>query len=542
MAKQQTAPRYIFKINTSRLKKARWRLKLSIDEARRNDEVVALNDSQMLRWIDELNGVVDVDTRAFEVKRRLRYLKKQPGQAEIRRECRALYAELDSLLFKPDYLHLVIDHKKDLLRACEGFEVNGIEYRRLVGTSGGVKNSTIVFVNAKMIDELRKRIDNGRSHEILQIPSKLEAYRALTCSGSTPVSQPNGILVVPDCETTFRENILMLNDEAEGEPTLTYLENYEITLNESDGYGLMSPALAERWSQELGLSYVMSACNTRNSFEKGMVFTFDFHDFADKVAGKHIVKDAWGNDVDIRSVELILTTSMLKLWKCYDSIDHYLACCEENHYSFGIPKVAPKELDTWRNLNYQFIQSFDLSDEQIEELIAPTMREIRDVICGDYRSAILFARGKNLNEENVWSGCANYVQAMMIDERMFNDPFVRARMHDYIQKRIDDAKIGVIGVHGNYSLACGDPYALCQSIFGLEVTGLLKARQIYNQYWADAGATDVVCFRAPMSNHNNIKKMQVAAADEMRYWYRHINTCTLFNAWDSTSQALNGMD
>ncbi len=39
---------------------------------------------------------------------------------------------------------------------------------------------------------------------------------------------------------------------------------------------------------------------------KGMVFTFDFLDFAEKVAGSYMVKDAWGNDVDIRNVELIL--------------------------------------------------------------------------------------------------------------------------------------------------------------------------------------------------------------------------------------------
>ena len=69
----------------------------------------------------------------------------------------------------------------------------------------------------------------------------------------------------------------------------------------------------------------MSGANTRISYEKGMVFTFDFLDFADSVAGTRIVKDAWGNEVDVSNVELILTTSMLKLWNCYESIDHYLA-------------------------------------------------------------------------------------------------------------------------------------------------------------------------------------------------------------------------
>lgn len=68
-----------------------------------------------------------------------------------------------------------------------------------------------------------------------------------------------------------------------------------------------------------------------------------------------------------------------------------------------------------------------------------------------------------------------------------------------IRKRIKDAKVGVIKVSGNYSIISGDPYSLCQSMFGLEVTGLLKAGELYNKYWIDKGAEYVSCFRAPMT-------------------------------------------
>ena len=105
-----------------------------------------------------------------------------------------------------------------------------------------------------------------------------------------------------------------------------------------------------------------------------------------------------------------------------------------------------------------------------------------------------------------------------------------------------EGKIGVLSVHGNYSILCGDPYALCQSVFGLPVTGLLKAGQLYNKYWIDEGAEYVACFRAPMSCHNNIRRMQVANSEEMAYWYRYMTACTMMNAWDTTTQALNGAD
>ena len=64
-----------------------------------------------------------------------------------------------------------------------------------------------------------------------------------------------------------------------------------LKVDASDGFGLMLPSLAERWSKELGLNYVMSGCNSRFAWEKGMVYTFDFIDFAagdgDVAAGAH---------------------------------------------------------------------------------------------------------------------------------------------------------------------------------------------------------------------------------------------------------------
>lgn len=543
MAKQQASQKFIFKISTTRLKKAKWNLTLTLAEARRNEEVISLNDSLMLRWIDELNGVTDAERKASEIKANIRALRKCDSNLQNRKAIRALYEELDKLQFKPDYMHLVVDHKNDLLTACKGFKINGIKYTRLLGTNGGVKMSTIVFVSERLAPELRKRIDNGRDTQVPMIPAKLEAYRALTCSGSTPVSMPHGILVVPDCETRFKEDIIMLSDEENDEPEMTLIKDYEVVLDESDGYGLMLPSLAKRWSDELKLDYVASGMNTRFSWEKGMVFTFDFLDFAERVAGgRYVVKDAWGDDVDIRNVELILTTSMVKLWNCYKNIDHYLECCAENRYTFGIPKVCPKTLESWRTTNYQFLQSYDLNEEQMLELISPTIQEIEDITSDDYRKALLFLRGTDMSDEELELHHLGFSNALMIEPSTFDDPVVKKRIYSLIERRIKDAKIGVVGVHGNYSILCGDPYALCQSIFGLPVTGLLSAGEIYNRYWLDSGADRVACFRAPMSTHENIAAMKIARRDDMQYWYQYMTTCTLVNAWDTLCQRLNGAD
>lgn len=283
---------------------------------------------------------------------------------------------------------------KDYHRACRGFSINGIKYQRLLGTNGGVKNETIVFVSERHADEIRRRINNGRNMEKAMVPAKLEAYNALTCSASIPVSMPHGILVVSDCETEFLSDIIYLNDEGDGEPVMEERKQTTVQLKESDGYGLMLPSLARRWSEELELDYLVSGVNTRFSWEKGMVFTFDFLDFAENIAGTYIVKDAWGNDVDVRNVELILTTSMLKLWDAYDSCDDYVQNCLRNGYTFGVAKTCPRELESERTLNYQFIQSYELDDADMEQLIKPTMDEIKDVLYADWAKPFCFSKAQ----------------------------------------------------------------------------------------------------------------------------------------------------
>lgn len=449
---------------------------------------------------------------------------------------------MDALQFKPDYMCLIIDREKDYYRACRGFSINGVNYVRLLGTNGGIKNSTIVFVSERVSDELRRRIDNNRDPNKEMVTAKLEAYKALTCSASVPVSNPNGVLVISDAETEFLSDIIYLSDETDGEPLMEERKDQLIKLNASDGCGMMLPSLAERWSKELGLDYVMSGCNTRFSFEKGMVFTFDFLDFADKVANKYIVQDAWGNPVDIRNIELILTTSMVKLWGSYKSCDDYLKSSYSNGYTFGVAKTCPKKLEGERNLNYQFIQSYDLEDGDINELISPTLNEIQDVLGGDWRKTVLFLNGIGLNKNNVTRLPNDFVKAIMIDRRILNDPFVQKSIYQLIYNRINEAKVGVLKVHGNYSIVSGDPYLLCQHMFGINKTGLLKAGEIYNKYWADAGAESLACFRAPMTCANNVRLVHPVKNQEADYWYQYMTSCTIFNSWDTATAALNGMD
>ena len=58
IAKQQSCHKFIYKLPSKRLKQAKWNLTLPLQSAMKNkNDIVALNDSQILRWICELNGI-----------------------------------------------------------------------------------------------------------------------------------------------------------------------------------------------------------------------------------------------------------------------------------------------------------------------------------------------------------------------------------------------------------------------------------------------------------------------------------------------------
>lgn len=497
----------------------------------------------MLRFINEINGIFDADKQDKEIRHQIKVLKRQPVTMATKNQIKDLYNQLYEIQYKSDYLCLIIDKKKDYEYAYHhSLTLNGKKYKRLLGTNGGVKNSTIIFCSENIYNQIYKRLNNGRNMDKPMVPAKFESYQALTCSGSTPVSNPFGMIVVNDCVTNFKSDIIRLDDENSDEPKYEFVKDADVELMDSDGYGLILPDQSELWTSELQQSGISSGFCIRNSWCKGMLFTFDFIDFADKIAGNHIIEDAWGTKRDVTKASIIVTTSMLKLWDSYNSVEDYLKCCEENHYTFSVTKCCPEELENERNLNYQFLQSYSLTEDEIDELIKPTVSEIQDVLGGDWRKSVLFLKGMYLNDGNIKYCEDDIAKAIMINPKVIDDPFARSMIHRMIKKAINEAKVGVLKVHANFSIVSGDCYSLCQSIFKLPVTGLLKAGESYNKYWVDSGVDKAVCFRAPMTCHNNIRILKMVHNSEIDYWFRYMKTVTIFNSWDTTSHALNGLD
>ena len=99
---QKSSLKMIFKIHSKDLRKANWNFNRSLEDALKDypESIVSIGDSQILRFIDELNGIVGADEKISQIKRRIKIQKTKPKTRQTKESISQLYRELYALQFK----------------------------------------------------------------------------------------------------------------------------------------------------------------------------------------------------------------------------------------------------------------------------------------------------------------------------------------------------------------------------------------------------------------------------------------------------------
>lgn len=523
---------YTVKLKSSRLKRFGYNINLSFSEAVENKEIIAIADSQMLRSIRDITGKT-VDYEKLELLYRERdYLERLPQNHVYSKRIEEIQNDINGLMFIPEYVTVVMQHPKHYDYIYKnGIVINGKQYRRFSCSSSQARVSTVVLCDTNIIPELSRRLNNGRDVSKPIAPSKFNAYFGLAGSATKVVSDPK-FIVVKDFENkcTFKANFVKetaydLDDEIE-------IKDVTLDTNRNDGMGLISPKQSEKWARELDLDWVPSQWCIRQNFIKGMLCTFDFHDFCAKQNnGSYMVdtiyKDENGNYIkaDLRDCEVILTESQFKLWDSFKSQEEYVRNCKQNKLYWGISQYTPKEPKDTLTLNYQFIQTLDLDKEKVEKLCS----QFVDWICGisydniDYM--LLFLLGENNTEEKICnflrSSDQHWIKWLITNPNVKNDKYMRGKIHDLIKGRIQSGCLGSIIVDGNFQVLVSDPFAFMQHLCKQEVTGLLKKGEYYSGYWNRKGIKRVDSMRSPLTYRSEHVILDFKKNSETEYWYRY---------------------
>lgn len=521
---------YIIKTTTKRLRKAGYKIESSgIDGARRNGEIVAIGESQLIRSLFDVIGIRHELQEKIDVLAELTSSKRK----------RILNAQkIDNLLFIPQIVSVVVDKKSEYRHIIEnGFEIDGRKYVRLLCGAGHSRRNNVFFIEDIWEQPLKKVLNNDRDESLEIAPSKFNAYFALCSSATYPVSEARFGLV-PDAEVTRYTEVEMVEEVVESKNPYAddkvYTTSQDIEFNLFDGQGLISLDMARKWSYDLGLDYIPSAFIIRNSFMKGLVVVFDFHKFAQE-KGLRYFTDSWGDKVDVWDTDLILTESQLKMWKAYKSNQDYVDKCKKNNLGWGVTRYAPYKDQDFVYSNYQFLQVEEFSHDDIVDLCQPTVDFFGQAIGYDANITKLYLMGKVADEyiedeKTLMSRISDPVtRALLLEDEMIKDPYVRSHVIGSLNKRIKDSYIGNLLLDGNYQLAISDPYAFCEHVFGLEVKGLLGSGQHYSRYWVDKDVDTVAAMRAPLTWRSEVNILNIETNREIDYWYQYIHSGIIYN-------------
>lgn len=321
-----------------------------------------------------------------------------------------------------------------------------------------------MLVSDKAWETMHERLECGITREIINSKgginaNKLSAYEALPNSAT-------------DEWTDFDIDRVIVIEDYEGEVTdrMTYIKpdyTWEtgvrtVKINHTDGCGMMLPSVSR------------SNFMIRMPFIKGLLVSFDFLKFCRYKNVPPVVKDIYGVEHDLvkENIQIILFKSMFKLYKFYDSWDHYKQEFKKNNCRCGKMNYEEEYLAD-KALNYQFIDSLvDFTDNEIKQFTAKVHDDIVN-LAKDKDSMLKILRADKESEQP-------YRQAIALYPELMREAYSRESIKSIRKRMIYDAKSGKIRTLNKRLFACPDLYGVCEAVFCHEEhpQGLLRNGEV----------------------------------------------------------------
>lgn len=506
-------------------------------------------------------------------------LKRRANSDFCRKRIHELQKKIYNMMYIPEYITVVIEDKKHYdLFFKKGFKFNGEKYTRFSCSAGQARVSTVVFIQDKIKQEMLNRLNNGafifdeQGYSNFDFaPSKYNAYFGLYTSAIKEVSEPRFCIIPDFCEMQkVKVDYVITTDDKLDD--IVEEREIDVEFNRFDGNGLISPEMAEQWSLDIGIytptevdqGYIACQFCMRYSFAKGMLNTFDFVKWCEeKNDSNYFIKDIYGNYVDLREVDVILTEGQTKCWdkfgynvtekdgnvKFVPSQDTYIENSHNNGLVWGVTRYTPKEDDRILITNYQFLQTLKMSDEDIKELCQDTVEYLQGVSCDNFYYTLLFMLGENMNYDsmlNYMESSDNYwLKSLICNPNLLNDKYTKEKIRDYLVRKIEQACMGKIMVDGNFQVIIPDSYAFMEWTCYRDpnkVNGLLKAGQCYSKFWKDRNSKKILSQRSPLTHFSECHLLDVEWNSEIDKWFKYSYTGFYINTHDDSTMRWAGAD
>lgn len=516
---------YIRKFDSDRLKESHYRIKnLTYEQSFLNGEIINISDSQLVRTLYRLTNRDFSEIKLKELLSEKKSLSRKGNSPENRAKLKRVFEKINELLFIPEVISIQFKDKRHFTNMVKrGLKINDVEYVYFMSSAGQTRRDQSLFIDKRLKNEIESIFNNGRNIEKELVPQKYSAYYSLYSSSSQKVTFPR-ICVVPDVTIKSEKTVNFSTYISPTEDPVIEKRTDVFEFNGADGQGFMSPEYAKLIGQDLELDYVPSAAIIRCSFLKGLLVTFDFKKFGKEIAKTNMVKDVYGNMININNIDIIVSQSQFKLWDSYTSTEQYVSNCVANQLDFSVSRVSPKEDKTSARSSYQFLQVLDFESEQdLINLCEPTINWLNGVSGEDVMSSLLFLLGDTNFESKWFERLDSPIKALLLENSLISDSFFSGYLDKNILKKKADAKLGRLIFNSNYSLMVADPYGQASVIFGMELTPLLADGQHFSNFWNERNVKKAVGIRSPIVHASEIDVLNFRNDRQVQEWYKHLN-------------------
>jgi len=135
------------------------------------------------------------------------------------------------------------------------------------------------------------------------------------------------------------------------------------------------------------------------------------------------------------------------------------------------------------------------------------------------------AKNDTLNIKNVKN---TIVKALILNNNIIQDPYIRKKIYSLIDKKIKESYIGKLIVEGNFQVMISDPFAFCEYVFDMEIKGLLKDKEHYSYYWNQKNISTVVAMRSPLTWRSEVNKLNLKNNNKTNTWFKYLKSGIIY--------------
>ena len=439
-----------------------------------------------------------------------------------------------------------------------GITINNIDYIAYTSTPSmqkkevGTEKCEMFFIKRDKADFIQyfealislgtiKQFDNKK----ICINKKITSRIALAMSSTYKIDYIPKIAVVPNKEIEVLQDVIYYTSK-DNQLIEHKEDNKPIKLTQHDGFGLMNDNVAEAIKDSLKLNYRVDYAVIRlyGLAVKGLCLRFDWMDYIKNYCdNQFIVKDVWGNDVDLSKVDMILTESQCKWWENFESIEDYYIklnnCADKDLVNcLYVTKTNKRKTKEYSLTNYQLMSNLTLDLDDFMELAQPTINLYKGVINGDLASIKYFLKEFE-NEEGEIIPQQKVEYLLNANDDFIKSSMVKQTINKAILKSVCQLSSGKMYLKGNYKIMIPNPFLLIDNLLNINRT-TLKESEFYipknnNKKFTISRNPLASCWEIA-----NIKTVENELFD--KYFKSYTDEIIIFNSVDWTHNQLSYAD